>query len=965
MGKFNVREIAESIAENPAEWVLVVGDILPYTKKESKKHQIAKMIKKEIGIYGNSALHQSIEDQDYVGIANRLFGSGWNGTSFLERERREQMRRRETFASGFASRENVNIEVVKTDMDKLLKVFPGMILSICQNEVLEAFLENEQSISIEDIVWTPHDMMSSPKWAKWYESKREASSKEMGIAPENIDINGRMLVKLYGSCGQPHQMLLSEQDFELYYPVDENEKSCVKFFLQEIFLNKKVIFLGTDLIYSTNQNKSKRMPFAPGISKLLENTKEKEKSRYIYPGNDKLKLEWKNYGLQKIHCDTGIDGLIQTMWEIFESKQQINTSIQICTDDKNSEDDENSTLELREDEAKGLFWELYSRRTKSHVPQREKDILLKDILRLEEKLNKWSKKSISLLAVVANRQADFYDLKTEWDWAVNNLGDKIDKGGTEFYECLLEEMLRLKLSSKSQEMLRILSFYGDGFPAGFLALVLKDDEDLNEWKKAGIQLVNSGIYIQRRYRRRLHRRMEYADAILKTAGTNLNKRQFASIIEEVGRLMDDSYFYPLDSNYFSIEIKDEDKARFEEMFKKLLLILENRPEGYGHIYSLLESETPVIVEKIEEIDDKEMQWKPALLYYLLRENSLPDNIREKVRKQLELLLNDMDDLGKNVNVLCGKMMLLQTWGIIESQSSEIQKQEDALRKCEEAEAVLEEAEMYEKNNGAVIISETLFIQKMHICFQKCRIYARISTIAEIIRCKKKGKSCVVQATALNNMKEQLKKSKVFLQERECVVGYHCKEMWAEWSCYEGEYWFKISQYHKEHREWVSAGKSTFQEEMKIYDKAESSYKQALNYYESYPHRYWMQCAWVERNLADLYCWKSKIMKETTDRERREKIMYRNKCYDMLAAAYLLYRSHADLHGIADVLQSMGNAEDFSRFDLSVERDKRSSFCFYNVSKELYDLLGDRWSTYVVMSFKEGAVNARKKIFENG
>lgn len=968
--KLNLTEIAKNIAGNPSEWVLVLGDVLLYTKSEDKKKRMIDILKKEQGISEREGLYQNIEDKDYVGIANKLFGSIWNGASFLEKERREQMRRRKVFADGFACRERVNIEITKIDLEKLLSVFPGMILSICQNEVVEAFLENEQSMSIEDVIWTPHSIMSSPKWNKWYKNKRIISLKENEVVPGNIDINGRVLVKLYGSCRQPYQMLLSEQDFELYYPEDEDEKSCVKFFLQEIFHNKNLFFLGTDLIYSSNQYKSKRLPFATGISRLLEKAPKEGIHRYIYLENDESNLEFEKYFIEKISSKKGINETLQSIWGIVE-RNRTDTGTQTPADKVSS------SLELDGKEAERLFWELYSRRTEQSVPKREKNILLNEILDLEKNESKWSKKSVSLLAVAANRLADFYDLKTMLVWFMKNEGDETNRGDVKFYECLLQKMVCAKLSSKSLELLQMLSFYGEGFPSGFLALILQEDEELYEWKEAGIQLVNSGIYIQRHYRRHLHRRMEYADSVLKTAGTNPNKRQFVSIVEKVEHQMDDSYFYPFDKNYFSLSdikiegcvSKDKIKNRFEGMFKKLTVILENRSEGYGHVYSLLETELPVIVQKIEEIDDEKMQWKPSLLYYLLRENSLVAFDMEKVLEQLELLLKTIKKLEQNADqdmeqhLLCSKMMILQTWGIIESQFSEEAKQEKALEKCNEAREVLESAEVKQKLSRAVILSEALFIQKIHIYFLECRIYGRMSTIAEIRRCANKNSVCEKQEVALKKMKSRLEESSNLLKEREHAMTCSYEEMWAEWECYEGEYWFKMSQYHNENRK-LGNTVSSFQEEMECYRRSENSYNRALDYYESYPNRYWMQCAHVKRNMADLYCWESKSFEEMMSANNESGVRYkkiRSKCYDMLSSAYLLYRSHADLHGIADVLQSMGNAENFSKFDLSIEQNKRSSLCFYNLSKKLYDLLGDRWSTYVVTSFKEGAENVRKNV----
>lgn len=85
-----------------------------------------------------------------------------------------------------------------------------------------------------------------------------------------------------------------------------------------------------------------------------------------------------------------------------------------------------------------------------------------------------------------------------------------------------------------------------------------------------------------------------------------------------------------------------------------------------------------------------------------------------------------------------------------------------------------------------------------------------------------------------------------------------------------------------------------------------------------------------------------------------------ECFENLYAAFKIYRLNTNLHGIADVLQSMGNTQSYGEFSVKIEKDKRSSFCFYNASKELYQFLGDEWSISVLGKFLKGTKSTERK-----
>lgn len=1044
-----LQEIARRIAERPFEWILILGDMISHEESKKRKNGIIHIMKKEEEVLHRSCLYKEVAEKNYVGLADSLFGNVRKESGFLEEADRIRIGRRQEYALGFTHREQIDIGREKTELGKLLQIFPGIILSISPGEMVEAFLENQLSMGIEDAVWTPYSVMSSPKWNKWYRNRSMGLSEASGILPDNTGLKGRMLMKLYGTCRRPYQMLLSGQDMELFYPTEDNETCCTKFLLEELFRKKNLFIWGLDSIYCSGRQKTERLPFASGISKLLEATPEEGAGRYLYLENGIPAPDFEKYHIQRICLGNGAHEVVEELYgyiqkrNLVSKEKGISESVERIADNAGSgfpkteaeETVDASVLQMGAKQIERLFWTLYSRRRESQVPDREKEILKIRILDSEGERKKWTRKSISLLAVAANRHADFYDLEKVLGWAEGNARTDPAKKDARFYELLLQKILCGQLNTISLELLQIWSFYGKsekkgageplhqkgeeddigaGFPGGFLPLLLDDDEDLESWKKAGIQLVNSGIYTQRHYRRYLQRRMEYADSVMKAAGKPQGKKCFANIVERVEHQLDDSYFYPFDKKCFSLDDivpADPDgemkmKVRFGRMFKNLLEILENRSEGYGHIYSLLETELATIIRRIQDVDDPRMEWKPALLYYLLRENSVKRSEIDKIDEQLELLLDKIRELEgqSGRETLYGKAMIRLTRGIIRSQFSTQEKQREALEECRKARETVEKAESDgcgtagkvfvkvdegQKKEGIVIISDKLFIQKVQIRFLECSIYGRLSTIAEVERCAKKQEVCDEQLDALEKMEKNLDEIRVFLNEREKATGYSYKELHAELECQQGELYFKMSQYKKESREFQKCNAnpgSTEQEtevgpedvekgsedslrseeqknsvvfltEEKCYRKAEKCYKKALKYYESYPYRYWMQCAFVKRSMANVHCWEGRGYEDKEkDKQWVHKIYRekRKKCYDLLADAYYLYRSHSDLHGIADVLQSMGNAEALSASE-KADKLRMSHLCFYQAAESLYGLLGDQWSLYVVEAFKNGAL----------
>lgn len=933
----NFQDITDRIIQNPSQWVLILGDRFSYTKPYERKEKIltlAKNYKEKFPV--TSKFYQDVENRNYISIADTLFGDVWNGISFLDDSKWEQMKFREQYAKLFSNKEQINIENAEIDIGGLLKGFSGFVLTICQDEVIETFWENENSMLIDENVWTPYSLATSPKWNSWRKYQKESISAQIESYFKNRE---SILVKMYGSSRNWKQMLLSKDDFELYYPEEDTGMPVTKLLLQELF-KKNLFFIGADTFFLENSG----LPFAPGICKLLQSNILNSSERYIILEKMEYTVNWESFNIIPIRLGENFNNQLQN----FQKKIKKNIKNERIDVDELS----NRMDLLLDEEAKNLFWELYIRRPKYNISETEKYILEKEILKIKKGNNSkknWSKKAVYLLSMVANNQADFYDLREVLYLAkshMDNLKKDVD------YEVFFQNVLCERLGEKSLKLLQILYFYGDGFPLGFLHLLSIDNDDMKVWKRAGFQLANSGIYIRQQCRRDLHKKMDYADSIMMTVGKNPNKVKLKNIIDEVRHQLDDSYFYPLDKKYFDVTDKKkmsdlQIQGIFERMFRKLLQILMNKQEGYNHIRSLLETEIHTIIPKIKQLEDKELQWKPALLYYLLRESRvLPYNI-EEIDGLLNDLLKELDRYVLSQNeiqqILYKKMMIFQTFSIIKSQSSTKEGQNKALDKCKETEDLFKQIE-YKYKNG-VLVPKYIFDQGVYLHLLECKVYGRISTLAEMERCEHEKEECQEQGEALKNMYRSLIKAKEIIEERGKVTGNFYEDLWAEWYQYMGEYWFKMSQYQWENRRYSKVEKNSSKAiENEFYKKSLYNYKKALEYYKKYPYQYLIQRADVMRNIADLYCQRGKSEEDINSKMGEQ-------CYSYLAEAYELYRSNADLHGIADVLQSMGNAEDFSKMN----KNSRSSLSFYKVAEDIYISLGDLWSSVVVSKFKEGIV----------
>lgn len=943
MAEDSLQELAKKIKQDPKQWVLILGDPFSSVTAHERKRRILELAALyQEQLCAHASFYRYVHKRDYISLADKLFGDTWNDTGSLDDSKAFFQKRREEYAGIFKQKEQINLEKLSLRPENFFGTFSGIILTICQDEQIEAFWENKNSMPADENVWTPYSVATSPKWNRWREYREDAPLEDIDAYFRNQE---SIIFKLYGSCREPRQMLLSRDDFELYYPENETGMPCTRLLLEKLFCSKNLLFLGADAFFLDSCG----LPFAPGISYLLEKTPKDSLKRYLLLEPGRPKKGWDAYHITPVPLMENYLNELNSFSAALCRKKKKKPAAARRKASNRPLDDKNAAR---------LFWKLYTRRPKNSISENERYILEEQILKPEngsQAGQPWSEKGIHLFSMLANNKADFYDLKKlpgpdkTWD-------------DIRCSEDALQELLLAGLDKKSIELLQILSSYGEGFPLGFLLLLSESPEELRAWKLAGFQLTNSGIYIQRHYRAHLQRRMEYADIIMKTAGSNPGKVKMSRCIEEIEHQLDDSYFYPLDKNYFSLSsdafshylmTEEELHHIFVQMFQKLLKILTDKSEGYNHIRSLLETEIKTIIHKLNELNDpRDLQWKPDLLYHLLLESRVvPPNIDDIEKQMTENLLPLKPasfplDKKEMQNTLYLKMIIYQTKSMIESQDSGRRKQKLALDKCNEAKTFFDKAVRETTGQGLSLIPKKIFDLGFELYLFESKIHGRISSIVEMERCEKKQIRCREQLGVLHSMLSSIQKAKRLLKDRSRVTGNLYEDLWAQWYHRLGEYLFKMSQYHWENRMYLRTKKQDIPErETFYYNNALRAYHASLDYYNKFPHQYLQQRADVMRDIADLYCQRGISENNTAIRET---------CFDWLSDAYVLYRSNSDLHGIADVLQSMGNAEDFEH----VPENTRNPMCFYNVSQDLYEFLSDRWSLMVVSKFKEGKLKSQ-------
>lgn len=981
--------LAQEIMENPESWVPILGngisfDISNDPNSLSKRHrQIQRLARKaaleaDTRSQNKTDLFLAAQEGNFNQLEEILFGDSWDGFTFLDANQHKQIRFREEYAKGLMRAEEINIELTKcqvsspngsfsyrrTNLTPILEIFPNLILTTCQDETLEAFMEYQKSLPISQNVCTPDAFATSPKWERRLNallaSGSSASAKTASAS------SGPVLLKLRGTCQKPYRMLFSKRDFKAYY--SDSPQNPMAVFLKKLFCQKHLLVLGTDKL-----TKSQMLCLPPEIEDLWKASKGCQK-RYILPGTDadtisrflqKLLFEYQklqaltdsgnNEAFPKPDTRTGIPS-----HNIGVSAPGSDMSAVLSAAEGHTPLHSNAEME-------SAFWTSYIRRPRTGIPRKEIDFFKREILKTTgpgSLPGYWSPENIRLLAMAANNLADFYD-------TAKMLVKFLPENETLTPDTMalsLTNMINSRLSDESRMLYCLFSRYGGGFPSGFLELLTNTEEERNRQKKAAIQLSNSGICIKGQQRKNIHSRMHYADNLMLTAKSGLHQQKLVlqNKLRNINRQVNDSYFYV--SRDFP-QPKDAAVGKTEQMFLSmfhtLTEILKSKSEGYTHFRSLLETETPAILPIIMSPNHKNQTWIPQLIYYLLQEGRMVPLIHSKkpgetsLKEELTRLLSYIDQFdGRPKELQRNKIMIYLALGILESQSRDDRIQEAALLYCEKAMTLL--LEQIESTKRP----EEFFDLELKIYFSIIRIYGRRSSIKEVERCAKKAPDSPEQNQMLQNMSQYLSSVKNLIGKYK--TSYHdCEEAEAQWNQLMGDYYFKMSQYRWENRKYRPAAASTRPASRKdkdyFYEEAQKSYQAALDYYDKYPHRFELQKADVLRSMADILCQDGKSRGCPDDsspcRIRLE------KCCSLLFQAYEIYRKHTNLHGIADVLQSMGNTESYQVFRPDAEERKRSSLCFYKASSELYRSLGDDWSRYIVDAFWEQAKEQREKAYK--
>lgn len=956
-----LEDLAGRLASTPDRWVLFLGNGVSAGNAEDHR----KVFSELAGLVCEAAsavpetqktfqpvqkirqaaqkIRKAVQKNDFAELSDALFGDVWDDASFLDADRERNIKLRNAYAKKLLNKDEIDVYKANKNLplQKLIGMFQGIILTTCQDDTVEAFWEYENSLPADPIVYTPQLIEDSNDWNRWLcATPKEAAYLKSQSEPAE---NATVLVKLFGSRDKPTRMLLSKQDMEGFYPsktnqtsnghTDNNNISTIRF-LEKIFSTRNILFVGVDL------ENDWLLKAAKGILELLGNDPQPGVERYALLSEG---LDARGYHVQAI-----------------SNVQEISETEEIS---------ETAPVKSQE-EVLRLFWLFYNRRPQRlFLPEKKNDnqdsiyniytmeyaVLKKDVFGFQDNETvpqEWNPKNIRQLAIAANNFSDFYDLRDAMELA--------REGKKEPYAVTIQSLLSNRLSKKGLFLYHTLQRYESGFPIGFLQLLPKEKYGLKSWRRAGIQLANSGIYVQRHGKQRLYERLSYADCVMRSAGRSQFQSRIRNEINAISCQSMHSYFYP----FHKVELKGSEEIKSEEiddhftkMFRTLYDILRDKSDGYQQIHSLLQTELPAIVKMMRGLTDKNLEWKPGLLYYLLRESQVIvdeteliefcDSLQEECEK---LKLSDSE--RPRWRLLSERLMLHQAKALIMSQSSE--KQEEAADECNKVEQTVRKAQ----ETQALWKGETprqIFEHRICALLLRSTIFGRMSTIKEIERCKRNALECEEQKSLLDKMKDSLDFAKKLIEEREYALGEHYKELRSRLARLTGEYYFKMSQYYAETRRFKKTGECS--EEMCCYQKSETVYMDALDYYKRSPGRYWVQCADIMRNIADMYCqWARSVSEALPESQTANNECYEliNKCYENLIEAYILYRRHADLHGIADVLQSMGQVEGYNKFTVNEQRC-RTHLCYYKASADLYRHLGDAWSDGVASNFLEGCL----------
>lgn len=984
--------LARELTENPNSWIPVLGngisfDIFGNPNSISKRHrQIQRLagkatLESDTRSQNITELFLAAQDNDFDRLEQILFGDCWDESTFLDASQHKQIRFRKEFAEGLMKTEEINIELTKrqvpspdgsfrynrVDLTPILTLFPHLLLTTCQDETIEAFMEYQKSLPISQNVCTPDAFLTSPKWERRLDAL---------LTPGHLFRTGNagtcpVLLKLRGSCRKPCQMLFSERDFKAYY--SDTALNPLAAFLKKLFRQKNLLIIGME-----TRDRYGNPDFPESLTALWKASGGQAR-RYYLPAADADEIsrflqalfqEFQRLQAFSPFPGTNHDTIIPMGSAKAADSSPSNSSIP--SNDLTTVVYENHPDALPFDpNPEHTFWSSYIRRPRTGIPQKEKEYLYRKILKTADPAsvpNYWNQENLKLLAMAANNLADFYDLE-------KMLGKFLPREQAltpDTVTLALKNMIESRLSKESKLLYCLLSRYGGGFPSGFLELLAENEGDLRIQKKAAIQLSNSGICIKGQQRKNIHSRMHYADNLMLTAKTGLEQQKLTlkNTLQNINRQISDSYFYVSEDfpdpqpNVVSI---GKTEYMFSLIFQKLTAILKCKSEGYTHFRSLLETEMPAILHIILSLSSKNYPWIPQLIYYLFQESRMVPHIGSgnpgeiSLKEQLKRLLSQTDQQPnyQQTDPRLHKIMIYLALSILESQSRDDRTQEAALDYCEKAKALLFELSEDSRN------PEEFFNLKLQIYFSIIRIYGRRSSIKEVERCAKKSPEAPQQKQMLKNMNEYLNAVKTLIRKHKTPFQDYEEEAEAQLAQLTGDYHFKMSQYRWENRKYRPAADTnrpvsrTVEDES--YKNALKAYRKALGYYNKYPHRFELQKADVLRSMADVHCQDSKS-RECPENNKESKMLL-DDCCRLLFQAYEIYRKHTNLHGIADVLQSMGNTETYQTFHPDAEEYKRSTLCFYKTSSELYRSLGDDWSQYIVDAFWKQAKAQREKAYK--
>lgn len=920
--------------EDPAQWVLFLGDNISSCQKERRREKIFEPIKsmeqekKENSPYWQ-AFCQAARQEDMIKVSDLLFGNIWDGVSFLGEKEEIYRKHRQEYAESLARKEEINIRSLDANWKKMMKRFRYMVITTCQDETVEAFLEYEQSMPVDEMVTTPYIMTTSSTWDRWVK-KGNGDLQKLYSHEKNMLENVPVLVKLYGSRNMPNRLLLSKDDMEQYYPAEtENpNQPLTAEFLKTIFRTKNILFIGV------NFEKNHVLPLADGILKLLE-TEPDGKKRYVF-ASEKLPPET----MERYYMQT-ISNFDETLLENTVGQMPQNTFVE--KKDHLSEEEilENFGRNYIRRPLRGIFKDEYEAMSNiDKLMNRELKLLKNHILEIWQDPNqspKWNDKSVRKLALAANNLADFYDLDKVFKEAKQYISKQkgIKDDTYEYYEAVTDHMLNDRLSSTSKNLHQILTKYKKGFPLGFLQLLSKEtdnEEELRKWKKAGIQLTNSGIYLNLNYRKNVQKRLSYADNVMQTAGTYPEEKRklLENKMKESCTKALNSFFYPVESGIIHTDENWNQKVeeKFLNLFVNLEEILTRKTKNYQQIHSLLQTEMTMLFKLARDYEDEQLDWKPSLYYQLLWDSRMfPEKESDETDRLETELKSVLEKLKSQIEPTVSKKDWKYMEGILKYQLAHILNKSRSLITEDEYKYVLEECQkaedVIERCIGAdTHMPEHLFMCKMHLHFIKQKIYIRRSTILETEQHREQLKEqldVMLYASELQGqntekinavktaLDENLKEIQKALKNRKDKTGHSYREFFAQYYYFKGEYYYNCLLYR-----WKDPLPNELKQEADaaadLAEHAKSFLKMALESYNSYQFQYEIQQADVLRQLADLYCLQSKSISELSGDTAKKK-EYMDRCYEMLIDAYIRYRNNFELHGIADVLCSMRCAEE--------------------------------------------------------